>query len=172
MVYGSCLKAISRFLLCLLIVSPSANGDSGKDALFVTWEGFETDKCASIWLIRRFIAPAAEIRFYPRGTQFTEGIAFDTPDAQLRRYHNKSTFETLLERYALEDVKLIYLGRIIHDIEVNTWERKVMAETPQVENDMQALIAQEDTQRILEGCQAYFEQLYQTGIGSAKPVTP
>lgn len=172
MVYGSGLKVIGCLLLGLFSISPTINATSANETLFVTWEGLEADKCASIWLIRRFIAPTAEIRFYPRGTQFTEGIGFDTPDAPLRRYHNKSTFETLLERYVLEDSKLIYIGRIIHDIEVNTWERKVMAETPQVENDMQALMAQADTQKILEECQVYFERLYQTGVGSAKPAMP
>jgi len=91
---------------------------------FSTWDVFETDKCASIWLIKRFIDPKAEIRFFPHGTSITEGISFDTPEAKFRRYATKSTYETLLEHYDLKDPRLKYIGRIIHDIEVNVWEKR------------------------------------------------
>ncbi|MGA1875585.1 MAG: chromate resistance protein ChrB domain-containing protein [bacterium] len=35
--------------------------------VFSTWAGFEPDKCASIWLIQRFIHPEAVIKFFPVG---------------------------------------------------------------------------------------------------------
>ena len=67
-----------------------------KMLIFSTWEGFEADKCASIWLIKRFIDKNAVINFFPKGEIVKEGIPFDTPDAKFRRYHNMSTFESLL----------------------------------------------------------------------------
>ena len=84
-----------------------------KPSLFSTWEGFEVDKCASIWLIKRHINKKAIIKFFPKGQIIEEGVPFDTPDAMFRRYHNMSTFESLLRHYKLKDPKLIYLGKII-----------------------------------------------------------
>lgn len=157
MVYGSPLKIIGCFIALMVIAFMNvAQGE-----IFSTWEGLEADKCASIWLIKRFIDPAAEIRFYPKGKAITEGIPFDTPEASLRRYHNKSTFETLLEHYQINDAKLVYIGRIMHDIEVNIWEKKLMAESLQVESDIQAIDSQGATEKIIEQCRLYFDRLYE-----------
>lgn len=145
-------------LLTLIAVTPIYAAD--ETSLFSTWEGFEADKCASIWLIKRFIAPKAEIRFYPRGELNLAGIAFDVPQAQFRRYHNKATFETLLEYYQLNDNKLNYIARIIHDIEINIWEQKVMAETLEVQHAIHEIIMQTDTKKIINDSHAYFDQLY------------
>jgi len=128
---------IVTFLGAVLAVGSSA----GEKQVFSTWEGLEADKCASVWLIRRFIAPGTEVRFYPRGATITAGIAFDTPDAQFRRYHNKATFETLIEHYRIEDEKLNHIACVIHDIEVSVWERKMMPETDKVSADIRAIIS-------------------------------
>ncbi len=80
-----------------------------KVQIFSTWEGFEADKCASIWLIKRFIDKNAIIKFFPKGEIIKEGILFDTPDSKFRRYHNMSTFESILLHYNLKDPKLIHI---------------------------------------------------------------
>ena len=50
--------------------------DSTKNRMvFSTWDGFEVDKLASIWLIKRFIAPGAKVRLYPKGE--ASGKAFN-----------------------------------------------------------------------------------------------
>ena len=51
---------------------------TGSD-LFTTWDGLETDKLASIWLIQRFISPGADVKFYPRNHVISDGVQFDTP---------------------------------------------------------------------------------------------
>ena len=129
--------------------------------VFSTWEGFEVDKCASIWLIKRFINEKAEIKFFPKGEEIKEGILFDTPDAKLRRYHNMSTFESILKHYNLQDPKLIYIGKIIHDIEVNIWERKVFNETLTVQGDVNRIILNsKNSEEIIEKSREYFDALY------------
>lgn len=136
--------------------------DQKKSLVFATWEDFEADKCASIWLIRRFVAPSAMIRFFPKGEVIQEGIPFDTPDAELRRYHNRSTFETLLAHYHLSDQKLVLLGKIIHDIEVNTWERKAFAESYQIQGDVRQIISDsKHPDGIASQCQQYFDLWYE-----------
>jgi hypothetical protein len=135
--------AIAIFLL--LILCPACfNVNSGYAAerqnVFSTWEGFEVDKCASIWLIRRYIDKKAVFKFFPKGEELSEGIPFDTPYARFRRYHNMSTYESLLKHYRLRDPALVYIGKIIHDIEVNIWEKKVFEETLGVKHDIVEII--------------------------------
>ena len=97
------------FWLCIflpLFHIKLANGEkiSNKNPeVFSTWEGFELDKCASIWLIQNFIYRGVKIKFFPKGTINMEGVPFDVPEAKFRRYHNMSTFESLLEYHKQQD---------------------------------------------------------------------
>lgn len=142
---------------------PSPNVGTGNHRLvFSTWEGFEVDKCASIWLIKRFIDEDAVIRFFPKSEVLDEGIPFDTPDAKLRRYHNMSTFECILKHYKVKNTKLVYMGRIIHDIEVNIWERKVLNETPVVKDAILRIITEsESNDEIIKKSCKYFDLLFE-----------
>jgi hypothetical protein len=144
-------------VLLVLVVLGAAAAEDGQ--LWSTWDGFEPDKCASVWLIKRHIDPAAGFRFYRSGTAIDEGIPFDTPDAELRRYHDASTFETLLRRYAVDDPKAAYLGRLLHDIEVNVWERKALAETRRIEHELAALTEALAPEEAVEACVTYFDGL-------------
>jgi hypothetical protein len=157
----------SVFTICtlvLLFLLPFISKTLATEVVFSTWDVFETDKCASIWLIKRFIDPKAEIRFFPHGTSITEGIPFDTPEAQFRRYATKSTYETLLEHYDLKDPRLKYIGRIIHDIEVNIWEKKVYGESTKVMEAIRSIIVKNEgnCEAIVEKSLEYFDALYQS----------
>lgn len=148
-------KILFIFWIVFLVNTVAAEDEK---LVFSTWDTFEVDKCASIWLIKRYIAPQAEIRFFKKGDPITEGIEFDTPSAKFRRYHNQSTFETLLEHYKLKEEKLIHLGLIIHDIEVNIWEKKIMAETPELENAVSTIFSSPNKENIVEQCYQYFSK--------------
>jgi hypothetical protein len=129
--------------------------------VFSTWEGFEADKCASIWLIKRFIDKEAVIRFYPTNEVIDEGILFDTPEAKFRRYYNRSTFETLLQYYELKDSRLEYIGKIIHDIEVNTWDKKALSETLMIQETVNRIIRNsKENRETIENCNQFFDSLY------------
>ena len=150
--------------LCILVAhgrSPNSLAEE-KGLVFSTWEGFEVDKCASIWLIKRFIDKKAQIKFFPKGEIIKEGIPFDTPDAAFRRYHNMSAFESLLKHYRLRDPKLIHIGKIIHDIEVNIWEKKVLKETLIVQDAVNKIIWNtKDRNEVIQKSGNYFDSLYQ-----------
>jgi len=140
---------------------PSTTLAEEKDLVFSTWDGFEVDKCASIWLIKRFIDKNAIIKFFPKGEIIKEGTPFDTPDAIFKRYHNMSTFESLLKHYKLKDPKLIYVGKIIHDIEVNIWEKKVLKETLIVQDAVNNIIWNtKDRNEVIQKSGNYFDSLY------------
>jgi hypothetical protein len=129
--------------------------------VFATWDIFEVDKCASIWLIMRFIDTEAQIRLHPKGEQIKKGILFDTPDAKFRRYHNASTYETLLRHYRIRDDRLLYIGRIVHDIEVNIWEKKVMKESAYVMSKIKDIINQSKSNReVIDGSLIFFDAFY------------
>ncbi len=146
-------------LLSLCVVACFAAADPARDKgqVYSTWDIFEPDKCASIWLIKRHIDPGAVFRFYPRGAVIEVGIAFDTPDAELRRYHDRSTFETLLQHGRLDTPQLVYLGRLIHDMEINTWERKALAETRALESELQKGLAEGDPEKLVDVCLELFD---------------
>lgn len=147
-----------RFIvLCFLLVSLGTKGDALAE-VFATWDTFEADKCASIWLIKRFVDENAEIRFLPKGTRITEGIPFDVPEAKLRRYHNMSTFESLLHFYRIKDSRLRHIGKIIHDIEINVWEKKALEETVRVDQDIRGILESSDSPaEISDRCCKYFD---------------
>ena len=137
---------------------------------YSTWEVFEADKCASIWLIKRFVDPQAKIKFFPKGEAISDGIPFDTPDAQLRRYHNLAAFESILQHYRIDDPVLMHIGEIIHDIEVNTWKQKRFEVSIFVENKIIKIIQQSrNNQELMTEALIFFDSLYR-GLG--KKVKP
>ena len=91
---------------------------------YVTWKGLEPDKLASMWLLKRFVAPQAEFTLVSKDSIISDGIPFDVPSAQFKRSHSQSAFESILQNQGLNDERLIYIGKIIHDIEINTWKTK------------------------------------------------
>jgi len=97
----------------------------------------------------------------------TKGIPFDTPEAKFRRYATKSTYETLLEHYDLKDPRLKYIGRLIHDIEVNVWEKKVYNESTKVLEAIRLIIVKNEGNNkvIMEKSLEYFDALYQVSLG-------
>lgn len=86
---------------------------------WVTRQGVKIDRMASAWLIRRFIDPAARIKFVAaRGYRPEPGeVRFDMYEAEFTHEGAHCTFETLVERFGLRDRALAALGEIVHDID-------------------------------------------------------
>ena len=109
-------------LACSILFS--ANVFAGENRhLYSTWDVLELDTCASAWLIKNFVDSEAEFRFFGKGELIDEGIAFDTPDANLRRKHNMSTFESVLKEHKLNDPYLDEIAAMIHSLEVDYWQQ-------------------------------------------------
>ena len=163
MKFKNLLIPLSLLTLLLISVPATTSGSepSSEPLVFSTWDIFEVDKCASIWLIKRFIDPKARIVLYPNGNAITDGIPFDTPDAKFRRYQNASTYETFMRHYKIQDDRLLYLGRIIHDIEVNTWGKKAIKETRNVQNEVNKIITDSKTStEVIEKSLLFFDAFY------------
>ena len=168
---NSFIIVVVGILMPIIAFYPFDISAESQPQVFATWDFFEVDKCASIWLIKRFIDPQAQIRLYPKGELIDEGIPFDTPDARFRRYHNASTYETLLRHYKIMDKLLARIGDIVHDIEVNIWEKKKFPETLKVQADVVDIInSSTDPSQIMAKSIAYFDGLYNELAGrSATP---
>ena len=88
--------------------------------VWVTRTGVHIDRIASAWLIRRFIDPEARFKFVPsRGYQPEPGeLRFDMFDAEFTHQGDLCTFEVLLREFALDDLGVVALAELIHDIDV------------------------------------------------------
>lgn len=156
----------ANILMLIIAFYPHDIYAESETRVFATWNIFEFDKCASIWLIKRFVDPGTQIRLYQKREHIKDGIPFDTLDAKFRRYHNASTYETLLTHYELEDKHLIYIGKIVHDIEVNVWEKKTLPETRGVQQAViEFIITSDSPDEIINRSMAYFDGLHKELTG-------
>ena len=87
---------------------------------WVTRRGVKVDRIASAWLIRRFIDPKAKFRFVsPRGgTVKRTEIGFDMTGGEYTHVGNACTFETLLERFGIDEPGLRAIGEMVHDLDI------------------------------------------------------
>lgn len=113
------------------MVCPAAESVSN---VYVSWENMEIDKCASAWLIKRFVDKNAVFKFVPKGELVTEGIPFDVPEAEIRRYHNMSAFEYVVRKNGIKDSAVRKLAGIIHDIEINYWGKRKFEESQRTDD--------------------------------------
>ncbi len=87
--------------------------------VWVTRRDIHVDRMASAWLIRRFIDPEARFKFVAaKGYTPVQGeLRFDMYEAEYTHEGDRCTFETLLDRFGLDDPALHVLGEIVHDID-------------------------------------------------------
>ena len=77
------------------------------------------DRMACAWLIRRFIDPAAKLRFVGKDDPRVDGeLRFDMYEGEYTHEGDRCSFETLLHRFGLTEPALVAIGEIIHDIDL------------------------------------------------------
>ena len=150
-------------------------------ATWVTRSGVHVDRIASAWLIRRFIDPAAKLKFVPaKGYVPKAGeLRFDMFEAEFTHIGDRCTFEVLVERMDLRDAALVAIGEIIHDLDLHD-DKFGRDETVGVRSAIDGIctVARDDEQRIaaaspmLEGLYSHFSmrsRRKQKSISAAKP---
>jgi hypothetical protein len=83
---------------------------------WITREHVNVDRVACPWLIRRFIDPAAEFEFLPKETDWSSvknGTLFDVPGCELGHKGEDVSFDSILNKYALNDPALRLLAEIV-----------------------------------------------------------
>ncbi len=84
---------------------------------WITWKDIGVDRMACIWLIRRWIDPAAEFSFLPIGAtpRPEDGEPFDIPGARYSHHGGHCTFYALLKEQKLEDPILKRIAQMVDE---------------------------------------------------------
>lgn len=93
---------------------------------FTSWQGIEPDKWATLWMIKRHISPDAYFLLVPPNSSLPDdAIPFGVPNTAISRANRQSMFRRLKNAFSFKSVPLDYLDLIIHDVEVNIWDKPV-----------------------------------------------
>jgi hypothetical protein len=94
--------------------------------VWITRPNPEIDRCASAWLIRKFIDPKATFQFTARKARLGTAITFDMLDADFTHQGDSCTFETLCQRFAINDPIILQIAEMVHDadLEDEKFDRK------------------------------------------------
>ncbi len=142
------------FLFYLTLVYAQDNSN-----IYATGTTMEVDRCASAWLIKRYVDKDAVFKFFPDGKLIKEGIPFDTPDAMLTRTHSKALFEVIIEKYGIKDKRLVRLAAHIHDIEIDFWGKQKSQDTILFEDKVRDILKNaKDNDECFAKCFILFDQ--------------
>ncbi len=121
------------------------------------------DRCASAWLIRRFIDPRARFGFVAEGGKLRGGIPFDMAGADFSHHGEDCTFETLMRQFGLEhDAAVRGISEIVHDVDLKD-AKFGRSEGPGVNAVVRGLAdAIRSDQKVLRESEAVFDGLYST----------
>jgi rhodanese-related sulfurtransferase len=155
------LTLLAAAVCALLLLSAFAWELKGRAVDFVTWDGLEPDKWASVWLIKRHIDADAEILLRPIGAPTDEGIAFGVPDARYKRSHGISVYESLRSGFGVHDPRLLEISHIISDIEISPWSGSQSAHSATVERAFRDLQNSYDAREVPIDCYGrFFDEVY------------
>jgi hypothetical protein len=126
---------------------------------------------SSAWLIRRFIDAHARIIFAdPK--QAPKAIPFDTFEAEFGHHGTHCTFETLAERFGIDEPAVRHIGRIVHDLDLKEMTHGE-PETATIGRLVEGLRqAQPDDDALLQAGINMFEALYQSLATSQQRMKP
>ena len=86
---------------------------------WVTRRNLHIDRLASAWLIKQFIDKRPRFYFVAEGETIEGAIPFDTFGAEFTHHGEDCTFETILKRFELVEIKgLQEIAEIVHDIDL------------------------------------------------------
>ena len=77
------------------------------------------DRAACAWLIRRFLDQEAEFVFVDDPEELPpDATPFDMRGVELSHHGDACSFETMLDRYGLDDPALAAIARIVHEADL------------------------------------------------------
>lgn len=91
---------------------------------YVTTPFLEPDRCATAWVISRYVDKNASFEFHEREDIPPGVILYDLPETDLKRDARRATVEVLVQRENLKGSFVLRLARLVHDVEINAWARR------------------------------------------------
>ena len=86
---------------------------------WMTRKNIHVDRLASAWLIKQFIDKQPRFYFVSEGEALDNAIPFDMFGAEFTHHGEDCTFETMIKRFGLDQIKgLRELSEIVHDIDL------------------------------------------------------
>lgn len=86
---------------------------------WMTRRNIHIDRLASAWLIKQFIDKRPRFYFVAEGETVEHAIGFDMFGAEFTHHGEDCSFETMLKRFGLRDIKALReLAEIVHDIDL------------------------------------------------------
>jgi hypothetical protein len=85
---------------------------------YSTREDVHVDRCASAWLIKRYLDPEAEFVFVEEHIPEPGTIPFDMHGVAWGHHEDRCTFETILALHHLQDPILHQIAAIIHGADI------------------------------------------------------
>jgi len=115
------------------------------------------DRCATAWLVRRFVDPHATFVFAespPAGA-----TPFDLPGVKYGHHGNDCTFETVLKEHKLgKDKALAGVAALVHDLDMHEMKRDESAGLDAILRGI--LLAEKDDHKVVERAALVFDALY------------
>jgi hypothetical protein len=106
-------------LTTMTSAKPKTDPRDYKNRLWVTRPRPGVDRCASAWLIRRFIDSRARFTFAPEEQVPKESVPFDMfHDSGFGHRGEDCTFETLQKEFKIRDRRVKVISEIIHDADL------------------------------------------------------
>jgi len=100
-------------------VTAKINPKDYKNRTWVTRPRPGVDRCASAWLIRRFIDPKARFTFAHEDQVPPQGVPFDMfHERGFGHRGTDCTFETLEKEFRIRDPRVAVIGQMIHDADL------------------------------------------------------
>jgi len=145
--------------------------------LWVTRHEPHLDRCASAWLIKRFIDKEADFKFINLQDPIPRGATpFVLPGAEINPVEGeKTTFDILMDKYQVKDPTATKIQGIIHDFEVDAAEDTAklrLAETVGLYKIIRGLArTTKNDQEIIAAALKIFDALYAQLQAEAKETT-
>jgi len=114
-----------KYLILIILLT---NGMT-EAATYYTRSGIEVDKCASCWLIKKFVDRDAVFLIVPTDSILPKAIPFDLPEVEFSRKNGLTTYDAILQKYNLNDPALLRIAGLVKDAEINIIGKKRMEET-------------------------------------------
>src|SRR5687767_767753 len=91
---------------------------------YVTHARPHVDRCATAWLLQRFVDKDARFHFVEPGAALpTHAAPFDLPGAKMGHRGDKCTFESVVEDHGLDrDPALVAVARLVRDVDMHVME--------------------------------------------------
>ncbi len=91
--------------------------------LWITRSHVHVDRIACPWLITRFIDSDADFLFVSASqiekvVEETGGIPFDAPGVELGHVDGRCSFESIIQKYGLNEPGLLRMAKIVHAADV------------------------------------------------------